>query len=132
MPAKICRIICCFSVWLLTSSPLIAATDPADESLNPLDQAVEFFQTYVSPVDGPRCRMQPTCSVYARQALHKHGFWMGMFITVDRLLREIDPLEGQPPTLSGGTLRYADPLSANDFWLLPPSPASPRSNPADP
>lgn len=111
---------------------MIAATDPADEKLNPLDRAVEFFQTYVSPVDGPRCQMSPTCSAYARQALHKHGFWMGMFITVDRLLREVDPLERRQTVLEGGILRAADPLSANDFWLNPPASASPETNPTEP
>ena len=33
------------------------------------------------------CRYVPTCSVYAEQALHKHGFMRGVWLTARRLLR---------------------------------------------
>lgn len=132
MRMKICRFCWGLSLCLLCSSPLMAAITEEDAGLDPLDEAVVFFQTYISPADGPRCQMMPTCSSYSRQALHKHGMWMGMFMTVDRLLREVDPLEHRQPIISGGALRYADPLSANDFWLHPPASSSPGADPADP
>jgi len=133
MRAQTFDILCALSLWLLTSSPLMAAAPaPDDATLNPLDQAVGFFQTYVSPIDGPRCQMDPTCSAYARQALRKHGMWMGLFIAVDRLLREIDPLERHQPILKSGVLRYADPLSANDVWLNPVEPSPFSTGPDDP
>lgn len=133
MRAKILYILCVLSLCLLASSPLRAAAFvPYDETLNPLDQAVEFYQTYVSPVDGPRCQMSPTCSVYARQALGKHGMWMGMFMAVDRLLREVGPLEHQQPVFKSGLRRYADPLSDNDFWLNPARTSPLSFDPAEP
>jgi hypothetical protein len=85
--------------------------------LNPFDQAIRNFQTYISPVDGARCPMYPTCSAYARQALHKHGTLLGLFLTADRLIHEGDPIEHQEPLLKWGIRRYYDPLSYNDFWL---------------
>lgn len=84
---------------------------------SPFDQAVHFFQSYISPIDGPRCPMYPTCSAYSRQALAKHGPWIGAMLTVDRLIHENDPREKQQPVRVGGRMRYADPVSNNDFWL---------------
>ena len=83
----------------------------------PLPQAVRFFQRHISPVDGPRCPMFPTCSAYSLQALRRHGPLLGVFLTVDRLYREGDPQEQQTPIIQYGYRRFFDPLHANDFWL---------------
>lgn len=87
----------------------------------PLQLAVRFFQQQISPVDGPRCPMYPTCSAYSLQALRKHGPLLGVFLTVDRLYREGDPHEHTHPTIQWGHVRFADPLNRNDFWLKPPT-----------
>jgi uncharacterized protein len=87
-----------------------------------LQRAVRFYQRDISPVDGPRCPMAPTCSTYALQALDRHGPLLGVFITVDRFYREIDPIEHSQPLVRHGYLRFADPLDENDFWLDAPSP----------
>lgn len=83
----------------------------------PLQLVVHFYQRYISPVDGPRCPMYPTCSTYALQALAKHGPLTGVFLTVDRLYRENDPHEQQKPIVKWGYVRFYDPLENNDFWL---------------
>lgn len=85
--------------------------------LQPLQQAVRFFQKYISPLDGTRCNMYPTCSGYSSQALHKHGPFIGTMLTVDRLYHESDPLERQQPISKWGYIRYYDPVEYNDFWL---------------
>lgn len=85
---------------------------------DPLQFAVKMFQRYISPVDGPRCPMYPTCSGYARQALRKHGPLLGVFQTVDRLYREGDKEhEHGQPINKWGYIRFFDPLENNDFWL---------------
>ncbi len=86
-------------------------------TVGPLDQAVRNFQTYISPIDGPRCPMYPTCSGYARQALHKHGPLLGVFMTADRLMHEGDPIEQQETIMKWGHRRFFDPLRYNDYWL---------------
>ena len=94
------------------SQPTQAVTDEG-----PLQLAVRMFQKYISPVDGPRCPMSPTCSTYSLQALHKHGPATGTFLTVDRLYREGDPHEHDRPIERWGRIRFYDPLRENDFWL---------------
>lgn len=83
-----------------------------------LQSAIRAFQHYISPIDGQRCAMYPTCSSYALQALEKHGTVMGSFIFVDRLYHEGDPIEQERPINKFGYQRYYDPLENNDFWLV--------------
>jgi len=103
-----------------SDKPRNAAGSDAPDALNPLVAGVRFFQRFISPVDGPRCRMYPTCSGYALQALDRHGPFLGTLLTVDRLLHEGSPEEHRHPVTVGGRLRYYDPLADNDFWLHPP------------
>lgn len=46
-----------------------------------------FYKRFVSPLLAPRCRYTPTCSVYAMQALARHGLVRGNLRIVWRLLR---------------------------------------------
>lgn len=93
----------------------------------PFDQAIRFFQTTISRVDGDRCPMYPTCSAYARQAIARRGPWLGLMLTIDRLIHENDPAAKRIPVQVGDRLRYYDPVTASDFWLPPlaPPPSGP-------
>lgn len=46
-----------------------------------------LYRRVISPLKPPTCRFQPTCSTYARDALHRHGAWRGSWLTFRRLLR---------------------------------------------
>lgn len=48
---------------------------------------IRFFQIVISPQDGPNCRHIPTCSAYGRQAVVKHGAFLGAVMAGDRILR---------------------------------------------
>lgn len=39
----------------------------------------------LSPLLGPRCRFQPTCSEYAIEAVKRHGVWAGFWLAARRL-----------------------------------------------
>ncbi len=78
--------------------------------------AVTIFSKYVSPVDGDRCFMYPTCAAYSREAFERHGFWGGILLTADRLMHEGDEKNRAPLIKVGDRLRYIDTLSNNDFW----------------
>ena len=81
-----------------------------------LKAGVVFFNKFVSPVDGDRCFMYPTCAAYSREALEKHGFFVGILMTADRLIHEENEKGRAPIIKVGDRLRYLDPLTNNNFW----------------
>lgn len=48
---------------------------------------VQLYRLFISPLLGPRCRFEPTCSSYALEALEKHGAVKGLFLSLRRLSR---------------------------------------------
>ncbi len=48
---------------------------------------VSGYRRFLSPLFGPTCRFQPSCSTYAMQALRAHGALRGSWLTVRRLSR---------------------------------------------
>lgn len=98
---------------------IINSRDESPTGFGPLKMSVRFFQKFISPVDGARCPMYPTCSTYALQALKKHGPFIGTMMTVDRLFHETDPREHKHPVRIGERTRFFDPVENNDFWWAP-------------
>ncbi|MCC8035352.1 MAG: membrane protein insertion efficiency factor YidD [Rikenellaceae bacterium] len=48
---------------------------------------VRFYQYCISPFMPNSCRFTPSCSVYAVEALRRHGPLKGLWLTVRRLAR---------------------------------------------
>ena len=48
---------------------------------------VRFYQVTISPMLGPTCRYQPTCSAYFIEAVKKYGVLIGSAKGVWRILR---------------------------------------------
>lgn len=68
---------------------------------------VKFYRKFLSPLKGgPCCRFVPTCSAYSIEAFQKRGFFVGMILTVWRILR-CNPMSvgGYDPVPEKG-LRY--------------------------
>ena len=66
--------------------------------------ALWLYRRAVSPVLGPCCRFEPSCSAYAEEAIHTHGALRGLRLAAWRLLRchpfarsGLDPV---PPRMS--------------------------------
>ena len=49
--------------------------------------AVRAYQLWVGPIFPAACRYHPTCSVYAIEALQKHGAWRGSWLAATRIGR---------------------------------------------
>ncbi len=77
---------------------------------------LSVFSEYISKVDGDRCPMYPTCASYSRRAFKKHGFFVGMMMTADRLIHETDEMRYSTLVRVGSKMRYSDSLKENDFW----------------
>ena len=65
---------------------------------------VRGYRLLLSPWLGSACRFEPTCSVYALQALERHGAAHGSYLTLRRLGRchpwcagGHDPVPGAAP-----------------------------------
>ena len=75
-----------------------------------------FYRRVFSPVNGSNSDLGPVHSLYAVQAIHEYGAWLGLVLTVERLLHEPDELRRAPTFVEGGRTFHYDPLEANVFW----------------
>ena len=48
---------------------------------------IRIYQWILSPILGPTCRFEPTCSNYASQAIVQHGLIRGTWFAVRRIGR---------------------------------------------
>lgn len=79
---------------------------------------LRIYSTVLSSFDGDRCPSYPSCSLYSRQAIHKHGVLTGWWLTVDRLIHERTEIhQAELIHLPDGRERVYDPLEINDFWI---------------
>ena len=69
-----------------------------------LSLPVRAYRVVLSPWIGNGCRYQPTCSVYALDALERHGAAKGGYLMVHRICRchpwgghGYDPVPGSDP-----------------------------------
>ena len=49
---------------------------------------IGFHQKIISPCDGPRSHYKPSSSQYALEAIRRYGFFQGVSMGCDRLMRE--------------------------------------------
>lgn len=64
---------------------------------------IHVYRYLLSPLMPPTCRFQPTCSVYALEALREHGPVKGLMLAARRLAR------CHPVTWLGGSSGF-DPV----------------------
>ena len=48
---------------------------------------IKIYQIVLSPLIGPSCRFNPTCSYYAIQAISKYGALKGLYLALKRIIR---------------------------------------------
>lgn len=100
----------------LTGSPSKLVQPPVSLPAGVFDHMLRFYQQVISQVDGARSNMYPTGSAYARQVFKKHGAFLGIFLTTERLLHEGNERQVSPRIRKYGIWRIHDPVAANDWW----------------
>ncbi len=88
--------------------PSVAAT--------PFLWLLSFYQKLLGPAVSGRCPMYPTCSQFSVESIHKHGPFIGIVMTADRFIHELDEQEYAPLIKVGDRWRYLDTVQNNDFW----------------
>lgn len=48
---------------------------------------IRVYRTVLSPMLGPRCRFEPSCSQYTQEAIATHGALKGSWLGVKRICR---------------------------------------------
>ena len=48
---------------------------------------IKLYQYTISPLLGPHCRFNPTCSNYAIESIKKHNILKALFIIIKRISR---------------------------------------------
>jgi putative membrane protein insertion efficiency factor len=68
-----------------------------------LMQLIRIYQRTLSPLIGPVCRFEPSCSRYTHECLRLHGAARGSWLGVRRILRchPFHPGGYDPPPLPG-------------------------------
>jgi putative component of membrane protein insertase Oxa1/YidC/SpoIIIJ protein YidD len=113
--------LCLVSIFLLFSCAHPAGTkEETTRSFNPLKAMIDFYQgplNHCSAVRSGECPMYPSCSEYSRQAFEKYGFFIGVMIASDRLMRcGRDEVRLAPKIYVEGKMKFYDPLEHNTSW----------------
>ncbi len=102
--------LCSFGFAMLWQSKLPAITGPEHFLMS-------FYRNAIGQMDGRACPSYPVCSLYAAQAVQKHGLLLGSWLAMDRMIHEHDDIQDGNWLIIHGEKRLYDPLSRNDFWL---------------
>lgn len=80
-----------------------------------LQGVVRAYRLFLSPSLGSSCRFEPTCSLYALQALEQHGAALGSYLTLARIGRchpwctgGVDPVPTESPRLFGRLISQSE------------------------
>ena len=77
---------------------------------------LRFYQNVLSVVSVSHCPMIPSCSNYSMDAVRKHGAFVGVTMTADRLYHEGSERSWTPIIRDDRRTRFLDPVENNDFW----------------
>ena len=73
---------------------------------------IRLYQKYISTQDLSVCNFHPSCSRFGMGAIQKYGFFRGMLLTADRLLRDNGIALHTHYTFDEAIGKYIDPVEA--------------------
>ena len=75
---------------------------------------IKVYRLFVSPLLGSNCRFEPTCSMYAIEALQEYGIIKGVYLTIRRILKcHPGHMGGYDPVLNEHNI--SEPREASDL-----------------
>ncbi len=133
---SICILILCVSSWVWASVPEEAADLFFILRANPIQisyqkgEAIPFsprestpirlfstgliriYQKYISTQDRPACNFFPSCSRFGMGSIQRYGFFRGILLTADRLLRDNGIMLHTHYPFDEASGKYIDPVEA--------------------
>lgn len=73
---------------------------------------IRLYQKYISTQDRPACNFSPSCSRFGMGSIQKYGFFRGVLLTADRLLRDNGIALHTHYTFDEAIGKYIDPVEA--------------------
>ena len=73
---------------------------------------IRLYQKYISTQDQPVCNFIPSCSRFGMGAIQKYGFFRGILLTSDRLLRDNGTTLHTHYPFDEASGKYIDPVEA--------------------
>ena len=79
---------------------------------SPFSLAGLLWSHLLTRIDGPRCAHKPSCSIYAQQAMARHGLPKGAWLALNRLMRgaHSSVLRRLPMVRGASGIFFLDPL----------------------
>ena len=73
---------------------------------------IRIYQKYISTQDLPACNFTPSCSRFGMGSIQKYGFFRGILLTADRLLRDNGMALHTHYPFDEASGKYMDPVEA--------------------
>ena len=73
---------------------------------------IRLYQKYISTQNQPACNFSPSCSRFGMGAIQKYGFFRGLLLTADRLLRDNGMALHTHYSFDEVSGKYIDPVGA--------------------
>ena len=73
---------------------------------------IRIYQKYISTQDQPACNFSPSCSRFGMGSIQKYGFFRGILLTADRLLRDNGMALHTHYHFDEASGKYIDPVEA--------------------
>lgn len=73
---------------------------------------IRIYQKYISTQDRPACNFSPSCSRFGMGAIQQYGFFRGILLTADRLLRDNGIMLHTHYPFDEASGKYLDPVEA--------------------
>ena len=73
---------------------------------------IRIYQKYISTQDLPACNFTPSCSRFGMGSIQKYGFFRGIVLTADRLLRDNGMALHTHYPFDEASGKYIDPVEA--------------------
>lgn len=79
---------------------------------------IKFYQKFISPMLGKKCRFYPTCSAYTYEAIEEYGVFKGLYLGIKRISKCHPFNEGGYDPLPKKKMKIIRRLNEIYLWII--------------